>query len=205
MLIPSTLKDGQAIILLEHLPSIQRIAIEQADIDLQQAIPYATYRTWYIDVFYPNKEKQVSYLTAWLSNLVQNHKQLKGLNKHRKTQLTYVEQRDNDAYYLRAKVYDMPRSEGCKVEAKVVKGEITHFEVLSYFPFQHHHEKNTPCPWKAFTVLGQKDGPFTMFHPDGSLLQTGAFNSGKRAGLWTRYSQDETLIESRVYSFVGIL
>lgn len=211
MLVPATFLEENAVVLLGDLPTLQRIALQKLSVDLEKApgyIDYSIYRDWYLDDFYPNKARAVTHLTQWLAELVQHQpiqhpKDLKCSN-HQKTLITYVQQTDNDCYSLRAKVYDVPSSIGYNVEMKVKMGKVIHFEVLSYFSFERHQQKEGPSPWKSFLVLGKKDGLFTMYHPDGSILQTGAFNAGKRVGLWTRYDQDAQVVEEQIYECFGI-
>lgn len=197
----TTFKDGSFVLPFD-LPIIQQKALKKAGrLQSNQPIPYAEYRAWYLDEFYPNKALQASILLEWLPELVLNHSALDHLPKHRKAVVTYVECKGVDHYYLRAKVYAMPTSEGCKVELEVKGEQITRFELLSYFPFERHHKKSNAYHWKSFMVLGKKDGVFTMYYPNGSMMQQGYFNSGRRVGLWTSYDPDGKVSSSQIYEF----
>ena len=212
----TTFKDGSFVLPFD-LPIIQQKALEKAGkLQSNQPIPYAEYRSWYLDKFYPNKALQASILLEWLPELVLKHSALEHFPgrqsagrhpagrhsaEHRKAIVTYVESKGADHYYLRAKVYAMPTSEGCKVELEVKGEHITRFELLSYFPFERHHEKNATYNWKSFMVLGKRDGVFTMYYPNGSMMQQGYFNSGRRVGLWTNYDPDGKVSSSQIYEF----
>ena len=197
MLAPSTTKQGQSVVLIHDLPVIQQIALQAST----QTLPYDAYRSWYLDKFYPNKALQAQLLIGWLTGLVKKHPTLNHLNTHRKVMISHIERKGTDHYYLRAKVYAMPDLEGCKVEANIANGQITSFELLSYFSFERHHEKVTPYPWKSFLVLGKKDGEFSMYYPSGQLMQKGCFNSGNRVGLWKYYSEEGEVLREEVYGF----
>lgn len=202
MLAPeTTFKDGSFVLPFD-LPIIQQKAIKQAGkLQPNQSIPYANYRSWYLDEFYPNKALQASILLEWLTGIVKSHSAISHLPKHRKVIITHVECKNTNHYYLRAKVYSMTTLEGGKVELEVKGEQITRFELLSYFPFERHHQKDTTYNWKSFLVLGKKDGPFTMYHPSGSIMQKGYFNSGRRVGLWKNYSTEGKTISNHLYEF----
>lgn len=197
MLAPATTIQGKTVVLLEDLPSIQKLAISSTS----ETIPYDEYRAWYLDEFYPNKALQAQLLIDWLARLIKAHPDLSQLDAHQKVAVTYIERKGVNHYYLRAKVYSMPDLEGCKVELTVENGQIIRFETLSYFPFERHHDKNYSYSWKSFLVLGKKDGEFSMYHPNGNIMQQGYFNSGKRVGLWMSYSPEGEVLESQIYGF----
>lgn len=211
----TTFRDG-SFVLPSNLPIVQQKALKQAGkFPPNQSIPYTDYRSWYLDEFYPNKALQTSILLEWLAKLVLNHSALDHLSgrqsagrhsaQQRKAIVTYVENKGNDHYYLRAKVYTMSTLEGCKVELEVNGEQTTRFELLSHFHFERQHEKNTACNWKSFAVLGKKDGPFTMHYPNGKIMQQGYFNSGRRVSLWTSYDSVGEVSSSQIYEFANTI
>jgi antitoxin component YwqK of YwqJK toxin-antitoxin module len=51
----------------------------------------------------------------------------------------------------------------------------------------------------SFNAVGEKQGRWCRYHPNGKLMDEGHFEGGKKAGVWTTYDVSGAVKQTRDY------